>query len=248
MKINERKTAIGNLRLPGFMLCFYIFSFSILVCLSPSSCWAVTSKVTRHSSSVDLLAGETDNTIVDSKGTIRLGRVAESLAGEFENVWSINTIVVSGGTVYLGTSPNGGVYKYSLGELTKVYQAEVPKSESAEPDSNEPNAVSSEPNTVEREKYLANEHIFAMATDMSGQLLVGISGRRCVLCRLEAEQMKTIFEPNDAKYIFAIAVDDSGAKKHSLFMTAPIRTYFRLQLEMTDLFMPAVTIVGLFTR
>jgi len=195
MKINERKTSIGNLMLPGFMLCFYIFSFSILVCLSPSSCWAVTSKVTRHSSSVDLLAGETDNTIVDSKGTIRLGRVAESLADEFENVWSINSITVSGGTVYLGTSPNGGVYKYSLGELTKVYQAEVPKSEIAEPDSNEPNAVSSEPNavssepnavssepnTVEREKYLANEHIFAMATDMSGQLLVGIIGRRCVL-------------------------------------------------------------------
>ena len=217
MKINERKTTIGNLMLPGFMLCFYIFSFSILVCLSPSSCWAVTSKVTRHSSSVDLLAGETDNTIVDSKGTIRLGRVAESLADEFENVWSINSITVSGGTVYLGTSPNGGVYKYSLGELTKVYQAEVPKSEIAEPDSNEPNAVSGEPNAVsgepnavEREKYLANEHIFAMATDISGQLLVGISGRRCVLCRLEAEQMKTIFEPNDAKYIFAIAVDDSG--------------------------------------
>jgi len=210
MKINERKTSIGNLMPPGFMLCFYIFSFSILVCMSGYPCWAVTSKVTRHSSSVDLLAGETDNTIVDSKGTIRLGRVAESLAGEFENVWSINTIVVSGGSVYLGTSPNGGVYKYSLGELNDVYQAEVPKSQSAEPDSNEPNAVSGEPNIVEREKYLANEHIFAMATDISGRLLVGISGRRCVLCRLEAEQMKTIFEPNDAKYIFAIAVDDSG--------------------------------------
>ncbi len=210
MKIKKRKATIGNLRPPGFVLCLCIISFSFLVYLSPSACWAVTSKVTRHSSSVDLLAGETDNTIVDSKGTIRLGRVAQSLADEFENVWSINTIVVSGGTTYLGTSPNGGVYKYSLGELTKIYQAEIQKSKTTEPDSNEPNTVSSEPNTVESEEYLANEHIFAMATDMSGQLLVGISGRRCLLCRFEAEQMKTVFEPNDAKYIFAIAVGDNG--------------------------------------
>ena len=49
-----------------------------------------------------------------------------------------------------------------------------------------------------------------MATDASGRLLVGISGQRCALCRLEGGELKTIFEPNDANYIFAISVDKGG--------------------------------------
>ena len=49
-----------------------------------------------------------------------------------------------------------------------------------------------------------------MATDVSGRLLAGISGEKCRLCRFEADKMETIYEPNDAKYIFAITVDYSG--------------------------------------
>ena len=49
-----------------------------------------------------------------------------------------------------------------------------------------------------------------MATDMSGRLLAGISGEKSRLCRFEADKMETIYEPNDAKYIFAITVDYSG--------------------------------------
>jgi hypothetical protein len=49
-----------------------------------------------------------------------------------------------------------------------------------------------------------------MATDMSGRLLVGISGEKSRLCRFEADKIETIYEPNDAKYIFAITVDYSG--------------------------------------
>jgi len=63
---------------------------------------------------------------------------------------------------------------------------------------------------METEKYLTNEHIFAMATDVSGRLLAGISGKQCKLCRFEDDEMEVIFEPDDAKYIFAIIVDDDG--------------------------------------
>ena len=49
-----------------------------------------------------------------------------------------------------------------------------------------------------------------MATDVSGRLLAGISGEKCRLCRFEADKMETIYEPNDAKYIFAITTDYSG--------------------------------------
>jgi len=199
--------------------------FLLLAYLSSLNCWAVSSKVTRHASSADLLKGRTEDVVVGSDGTIQLGRSAETLVEAEENVWSINTIVVSAGTVFLGTSPNGGIYKYTLGKLCPVSIAsqqsvdacsvtsdiESQKVESDEQGITEPNDTN-EPagEMVETEQHLSNEHIFAMATDVSGRLLVGISGEKCSLCRLEAGEMKTIFEPNDANYIFAIAIGPGG--------------------------------------
>jgi hypothetical protein len=180
-----------------------LFSAFAQVCV----CEAVTSKVTRHRSSQDFLRGEPNDVVIGSRGTIQLGRRAEVLVKEFEGVWSINSIVVSGDMVYIGTSPNGGVYAFSAGELKKIYSAPLTKGpQPRRAGGNEPN----DPNAVESERHLANEHIFAMATDVSGRLLVGISGRRCALYRLEAGKMKLLFEPNDANYIFAITVDKAG--------------------------------------
>jgi len=178
-----------------------------------SASLAVSSKVTRHSSSSDLLKGKIKDTVIGSRGTIELGRSATSLVEkfeEFEDVWSINSLVVSGGTVYFGTSPNGGIYKYSLNKLTKIYPVE-----SEDRPNNNLNDINNDINDsdakmVKTEKYLSNEHIFAMATDVSGQLLAGISGENCRLYRLKSDKLEIIFEPNDAKYIFAIAVDDAG--------------------------------------
>jgi hypothetical protein len=168
-------------------------------------CFGVNSKLTRYSSSRAFLKGEVTNVVISSRGNMQLGRDAQVLVEQFEDVWSINSIVVIGDTVYIGTSPNGGVYQYSAGKLEKIYSAKA--SVKAKPtDINEPNDA----NSVQQEKHLANEHIFAMAKDISGRLLVGISGQRCVLCRLEQGQMKEVFKPSDANYIFAIAVDKQG--------------------------------------
>ena len=206
----------------------YRVSFAALLCLVLSSAsLAVSSKITRHKSSADLLKGETEDVVIGSRGTIQLGRTGEAMVEEFEDVWSINSIVESGGTVYLGTSPNGGIYKYSLGKLTKIYPPEgqsvlqkEPKAEAESEektkdanDANDPNESSDLPedsNTTKAEEHLSNEHIFAMATDVSGRLLAGMSGDKCRLCRFEADKMEVIFEPNDAKYIFAIAIDEGG--------------------------------------
>jgi len=175
---------------------------------------AVTSNVTRHSNSREFLQGRSKDVVISSIGTIQLGREASVLVEKFENVWSVNTIVVSGGTVYLGTSPNGGIYKFSLGQLTSLYPAENHQPQPsqspqtlAEPANQDTPA---DANKVQQQEYLTNEHIFAMTTDVSGRLLAGISGRKCMLCRLEEGRMKTIFEPNDAKYIFDIALADNG--------------------------------------
>jgi len=226
MKNEKRKTIFKSLNYSPFPLWFYVFLFSLSAYLSGSACWAVTSKITRHSTNADLLKGRVEDVVVGSKGTIQLGRSAETLIEDFENVsdspsakksmrepWSVNSIVVSGGVVFLGTSPNGGIYKYSLGKLTKIYPLEPEKDRNQ--NTNEPNAAN-DVNLVEAEQYLSNEHIFAMATDVAGRLLAGVSGNVCKLMRFEAGRMETIFEPNDStsgegtKYIFAIAVDDAG--------------------------------------
>jgi len=184
----------------------------LMVCLVFStSSLAVSSKVVRHNSSSELLKGRTENVVISSRGTIQLGRATESLIKEFESseVWSINSIVLSGGTVYFGTSPNGGIYKYSLNRLTKIYPATDDRRQTTE---DRRQKTEDGTHNEETEEYLSNEHIFAMATDVAGRLLAGISGKECRLCRLEGEKMETIFEPepDDAKYIFAIVLDESG--------------------------------------
>jgi len=195
----------------------YRMFFTALLCLLlGTASFAVNSKVTRHNSSSDMLKGETEKVVISSRGTIQLGRAAKSLIDEqedFSDVWSINSIVVSGGTVYFGTSPNGGIYKYSLNKTTKIYPIENKKSADSsnnEEARKEETASDESDNIIEADKHLSNEHIFAMTTDIAGRLLVGISGEKCRLCRFEADKMEVIFEPNDAKYIFAIAVDDTG--------------------------------------
>ena len=187
-------------------------TFTALLCILvlSAACLAVSSKVTRHKSSADLLKGKTEKVVIGSRGTIQLGRAAEAAIKEFKDftdVWSINTIVVSGGTVYFGTSPNGAIYKYSLNKLTKIYPQDGNRTES---EKKTDDAKKPESEIVKTEEYLSNEHIFAMATDVAGRLLAGISGKKCRLCRFEADKMEVIFEPNDAKYIFAIAIDDGG--------------------------------------
>ena len=198
----------------------YKSSFAALLCLFlSSSSFAVTSKVIRHNSSVELMKGRTENVVISSRGTIQLGLAAESTICDFKlpnadlvnknanDVWSINCIVVSGGTVYFGTSPNGGIYKYSLNKLTKIYPLDTERSRSEK----EKDSKKSDDEQVEDEEHLSNEHIFAMATDMSGRLLAGISGAECRLCRFAGDKAETVFEPNDAKYIFALAVDQGGS-------------------------------------
>lgn len=228
MKNDQRKTAVNKLKVSHIALCSCLLSFWLLAFLPAAVCKAVSSKVTRHSSGEDLLEGRVDNTVVGSRGTIQLGRAAQTLAEEFEDVWSINSIVAGGGAIFFGTSPNGGIYEYSLGKLTKIYPTESeekndeiesdtdePKDANESEDVNEPEDAnkpedSAEPNAVDTKQYLSNEHIFAMATDVAGRLLAGISGKVCSLMRLEAGEWETVFEPNDAKYIFAIATDDTG--------------------------------------
>jgi outer membrane protein assembly factor BamB len=183
---------------------------------------AVTSKITRQTTDKEFRNGKTEDVVVVSPGTIQLGRASKVLSSEFKGVWSVNSIVVSGGTVYIGTSPNGSIYQYRLGALTKIYPADsntapdevrpspAPLSEDKEEAAEPSEQAEEDEGVVKAKEQLSNEHIFTMAVDVAGRLLVGFSGKHCRLCRYETGRMETIFEPNDARYIFAIEPDDVG--------------------------------------
>jgi len=211
MKTKNRKVITDDLKFLKSMLWVCVFSYSLLIYLSGLPCWAVSSKITKHTTGADFSGGKVEDVVIGSQGAIQLGLAAETLVDKLQDAWSINSIVVSGGTVFIGTSPNGDIYKYSLGKLTKIPIPKEQESTDSKSDS-EPNDANEPPGkTVRAEKYLANKHIFAMATDVAGRLLAGVSGEKCSLIRLEADKLETIFEPNDAKYIFAIVIDTAGS-------------------------------------
>ncbi len=168
---------------------------------------AVNSKVVRRGAGAVSEKVEVKDVVVSTTGRIQLGRAAEVLADSADDVWSVNTMAASGGTLYVGTSPNGAIYRYAAGELAKIYPVD------GDADSNN---IAADPNDagdgskVVDEEYLANEHIFAMGVDISGRLLAGISGENCRLLRYGKGQMETVFEPQDARYIFAIVTDAAG--------------------------------------
>ena len=171
-------------------------------------CPAVSSKITRHQTAAQLLKGETENTIIDSEGTIKLAREAKEInfGRLLKDVWIINTVISdSAGAIYLGTSPNGGIIKYSAGQASKIYPLEQQVERSATSE-DEP----ADPNAEESEEPFANEHIFAMAIDSKGRLLAAVSGADCRLMRFENSDFGTIYKPDDATYILAIALDKPG--------------------------------------
>jgi hypothetical protein len=182
-----------------------IFSVAAAILVLSGFCSGITSKITHHSSSGDYLAGEVENVIVSSDGMLKLSLASETIGTKFSDVWSINSIVEIAGELFLGTSPNGGIYRFSMGKLEKIYPEEVEDSNSV--------SVSddvNDPNVVVEDEHLTNEHIFAMARDVSGRLIAGISGSKCELIRWQSGEMRTIYEPADANYIFAIEVGKDG--------------------------------------
>ena len=98
-----------------------------------TDCSAVTSKITKHKSIDDFSKGKTQDTVINSRGNIMLAGATELLAAEdFNNVWVINSILrADDGSIYVGTSPDGKIYRYKDGKTTCIYQLE--KQQTKEP-------------------------------------------------------------------------------------------------------------------
>jgi outer membrane protein assembly factor BamB len=164
-----------------------------------STCFAVTSVITRHKSGDVLMKGTTENTVVDSRGIIRLAPKTEklNLGKELDDVWVIHDILADKtGTLYIGTSPQGKVIRVRDGK-TDILYPKAPEKKDA-PAAGDPNILQQEPQP--------NEHVFAMAFDVAGRVLAGISGEKGKVLRISSGT-EVIFENEKARYIFAIVLD-----------------------------------------
>lgn len=191
-----KKISVKRILLPLVLILF----------LSNRPASAVTSQVTRHNAAADFLKGQTENTVIDSEGTIQLARQTTEINCQnlLRDVWMINTIVSdSSGILYLGTSPNGKIIKYDNGKAKQIYPLEE-----SSPQTDDSLPVDS--NSTEAKPEFTNEHIFAMALDKAGRLLTAVSGSTCRVLRFENNSVETLFSPDDANYIFAVALDEIG--------------------------------------
>ncbi len=182
--------------------------FVFIVAVFAGNCFAVTSKIIKHKSMEDFSKGETKDTVINSRGNITLAWATAILTEDFNDVWIINSILRDDdGSVYLGTSPNGQIYTYKDGKTTCIYPSKKEQIKIEEP--NEPNDPN-KPKSSTAEKHLQNLHIFKLAFDSYGRVLAGISGDKSSLVRFNGKDFETVFEPNDAAYIFAIELDKAG--------------------------------------
>jgi sugar lactone lactonase YvrE len=174
------------------------FGIIFVILASVSVCNAVNSKIIKHKTLEDFQNGKTQNTIISSHGTISLSSATELLAKDFNDAWTINSIVSKDDkTIYIGTSPNGKIFKYDNGKISCIY----PQAKKAEPNA---------PKDANVRTHLTNEHIFKLALDSNGNLLAGVSGEKGKLMRYTGKKFDTIFEANDSPYIFAIILDKNG--------------------------------------
>ena len=191
------------------------YLYPVFVILAAAcTCSAVTSKIIRHKTFDDFSKGKLQDTIISSRGTISLAAASQVLAQDFNDVWSINSIACKDDdSVYIGTSPNGRIYKYKDGKTVCIYPPDLGKSEKKQlKEPNEPNEPNdpNKPHKIAVRKHIANEHVFKLAFDSHGNLLAAISGANCRLIRYDGKKFETVFEPNKTSYIFAIALDKAG--------------------------------------
>ncbi len=184
------------------------FRISLLVLFTAGCAFAVTSKVIRQTTAEDFASGKYKDVIISSRGFLQLGRSAATVAKDFNDVWVINTMVRSiDGSIFIGTSPNGDIFRYHKGKLNKIWSGtQAMQTHSSTNDANDAN----DPNAPGESPQIINRHVFAMASHRDGSVIAAVSGGKCCLLRIAGTKAEVIYEPNDIAYIFAVAVHDSG--------------------------------------
>lgn len=188
-----------------------ILSAILLATVLSSNAPAVTSVITRHQSSRDFLKGTADEVEVTSEGTLRLSLESAVVdCGDLlYGVWSVHCFqAAADGVLYFGTGPDARVIRMEDGNVDQVYPPQRP------------------------DIYgdILNEHVFALAQDVAGRLLIAVSGSKGKLVRLSNEP-EVVFEDDRVHYIFDIAKD---ADNNIYLATGPEGIIFRLDPFCSD--------------
>ncbi len=181
---------------------------AMIVATMAGSVWAVTSEVTKHSTAMDFLKGKTDQTQVDSEGTIRLARQSKAIdfGKLLEKAWAIHSMAEGpDGSVFVGTSPNGQIFRVLKGKAEQIYPTEKPTEPTADKpaDSAACEPKKDEDKKVDKPKEPAAEE--PKACEMTETKAVDMVVKPAE--KTDAAKATEPVEPVAQEYVFAMAMD-----------------------------------------
>ena len=165
---------------------FYRMSGWLLVLLlaSPAALGVKTHYV-EHRSEKDFKEGDPNQVLVRSNGELSLAQEAKTLLERGGDVWVVNAMVKdAAGNLYVAASGNGALYRIDpAGSSELIYGAGDGEA----------------------------GHVFSLALDGQGKLLAGTGGESGKLLRFGSNgKAKVVYEDEDIKYIWDIAVGAAG--------------------------------------
>jgi glucose/arabinose dehydrogenase len=136
-----------------------------------------------HTSEADFKAGTFENVVATNLGDLKLSRHVRMLLQQNPQVSSVNAMVQApDGTIYAGTGPHGQILKISGDDVTELA-------------------------TIE-----GATHVFALAMDKDGGLLIGTAGEsgRVLKMPKPGEKPAELFKADGVQYVWAVAQTDDG--------------------------------------
>lgn len=139
-----------------------------------------------HTSENDFKSGTFDNVVATNLGDLKLSRAVRILLQQNPRISSVNAMVQApDGTIYAGTGPHGQLLKINGDEVTELASIE------------------------------GATHLFSLAIDKDGGLLIGTGGESGRVLKLakpanKDEKPLELFKTEGVQYVWAITQTDDG--------------------------------------
>jgi outer membrane protein assembly factor BamB len=136
-----------------------------------------------HTNEADFKTGTFENVVATNLGDLKLSRAVRKLLEQSPKVSSVNALVQApDGTIYAGTGPHGQILKISGDTVSEL-------------------------TTIE-----GATHVFALAIDKNGGLLVGTAGEngRVLKIAKPGDKPTEIFKADGVQYVWALQQTDDG--------------------------------------
>src|SRR5688572_6733756 len=159
-----------------------LMSLSVCAAMVATSLGVTTSNWTPTAES-DFKSGTFDNVVATNLGDLKLSRAVRMLLQQNPKVSSVNSLVQApDGAIYAGTGPHGQLLKIAGDKVTELA-------------------------TIE-----GATHLFALAMDKDGGLLIGTAGEngRVLKMAKAGEKPTELFKADGVQYVWGVAQADDG--------------------------------------